>query len=93
MFKLTEQLGLQELDVVYEAVPPEGRPVVEKETACGEPELIVAMTVLVTDCPCVTDTLPPLLKEKLKVGMGPVISLQASFVYPEAPAVLKALTR
>jgi hypothetical protein len=33
MFKVREQVGLQELEVAEEAVAPEGRPAVEKETA------------------------------------------------------------
>lgn len=33
MFKVREQVGLQEVDVVYDAVAPVGRPVVEKDTA------------------------------------------------------------
>jgi hypothetical protein len=33
MFKVREQVGLQEVDVVYEAVAPVGRPAVEKVTA------------------------------------------------------------
>jgi hypothetical protein len=51
MFKVREQVGVQEFDGVYEAVAPEGRPEVEKETDWDDPELRVAVTVLVRDCP------------------------------------------
>ena len=50
--------------------------------------------LLVTDCPCVADLLPPLAREKSNVGVVALLTvLQTSFVKAEAPVPLKAFTR
>lgn len=58
-----EQVGLQ-LFEDNEAVVPRGRPAVEKDTACVVPDARVALIVLVTDEPAVTDLFPELLSTK-----------------------------
>ncbi len=91
MFKVREQVGLQELELEYDALAPEGSPEVEKETDCAEPELKVAVTTLLTDSPRVTDMLPPWAREKSNVELEGVV-LQASGVNAELPAELNART-
>jgi hypothetical protein len=88
MFKVREQVGLHELDVLYEAVAPPGKPEVNNETFCVEPELSVALIVLLTDCPRVTDLSPPLEREKSNVVVVAGVALHASAVYAELPAEL-----
>ena len=58
-----EQLGLQ-LFGEKEAVAPEGSPEAENETGCVLPETNVALIVLVTDEPAITDLSPELESEK-----------------------------
>jgi hypothetical protein len=87
MFKVREQVGVQEFDVVYEAVAPEGRPEVEKETDWEDPELRVAVTVLVRDCPWVADLLPPLVSEKSNAG-GSGVPFEAVMVTVRSAVVL-----
>lgn len=65
MVKVEEQAGLQ-LTPLNEAVAPVGSPDAEKLTDCVLPETRVALIVLVTGEPAVTDLLPPLLIEKSK---------------------------
>src|SRR5437867_4357824 len=48
------------------AVAPEGNPEAEKATDCAVPETSVALMVLETWSPWVTDLLPPFAREKLK---------------------------
>jgi hypothetical protein len=73
-------------------VAPAGRPEVEKETACEKPELRVALTVLVTDCPWVTDTLPPLVIEKLNAGVGAFTVIVKLVVLVTPPPVAVTVT-
>ena len=47
-----------------------GSPEAEKETGCAVPEASVALMVLKTEAPGVTDLLPLFVREKLKV-VGP----------------------
>jgi hypothetical protein len=91
MFKVREQVGLQELEVEYDAVAPLGRPEVEKESACDEPEMRDAVMTLLTDCPRVTVLFPASAREKLNpVGDGVLLGvvLHASGVKAELPAEL-----
>ena len=63
-----EQLGLQ-LFGEKEAVAPEGSPEAENETGCVLPETNVALIVLVTDEPAITDLSPELESEKSNVWL------------------------
>jgi len=58
-----EQLGLQLLEE-NEAVADGGRPETEKFTGSRFPDMRVAITVVVTDAPWVTDNPPKLEREK-----------------------------
>ena len=60
-----EQVGKHAVDE-NDAVAPVGSPAAEKETACAVPETSVALMVLETEAPRVTDLLPPFVREKLK---------------------------
>jgi len=73
-------------------VAPVGRPEVEKETACEEPELRVAVTVLVPDCPWVIDTLPPLVIEKSNAGAGAFTVIVKLVVLVTPPPVAVTVT-
>jgi hypothetical protein len=77
MVNVREQVGLQKVDVAYEAVAPAGMPAVENVTVWVDPELRLAVMVLVTDCPAATDLLPPLMRAKLKVDVTGTV-LQSS---------------
>jgi hypothetical protein len=73
MFRVREQVGLHDVEVVKVAVAPAGRPEVEKDTALEVPELKLAVMELLTDCPCITDRLPPLLRAKLNAGVEAIL--------------------
>ncbi len=68
MFKVVEQVGLQEGDE-KEAAVPEGRPEALKETAWVAPEVNDAIIVLEPEEPAVTETLPAFEREKAKPGV------------------------
>ena len=52
MFKVSEHVGLHDVDGVKKNVAPEGRrPEVDKETPSDNPAVRVTLIVLVTDCP------------------------------------------
>ena len=62
-----EQVGEHAVDE-NNTVAPVGSPAAEKETACAVPATSVALTVLETEAPGVTDWLPPLVRAKSKEG-------------------------
>ena len=63
--RVVEQVGEHAVEEKA-AVAPVGRPAAENETACVVPETSVALVVVETEAPWVTDLLPPLVREKLK---------------------------
>jgi len=69
-------------------VAPVGKPVVENETDCEEPDVRVAVMTLLIDCPRVTDLLPLWAREKLNEVVALGVVLHASGVYGELPAEL-----
>jgi len=65
MVREVEQVGVQDADE-KDVITPEGRPETEKATDCAVPESSVALVVVETEAPGVTDLLPPLVREKPK---------------------------
>src|SRR6266571_357257 len=65
MVRVVEQVG-EHVSGENDAVAPEGNPEAEKATDCAVPETSVALMVLETWSPWVTDLLPPFAREKLK---------------------------
>ena len=63
MVRVEVQVGLQDAGE-KEAVAPAGRPDAKKATDWVVPDVRVAVTVLVTEEPWVTDLAPPLEREK-----------------------------
>ena len=65
MVREVEQVGVQDADE-KDVITPEGRPETEKATDCAVPETSVALVVVETEAPWVTDLLPPLVRAKSK---------------------------
>ena len=63
--RLVEQVG-EHAVAENDAVALVGSPAAEKITDCGVPETSVALIVLGTEAPWVTDLLPPFVREKVK---------------------------
>ena len=64
------------------AVTPAGRPETLKDTACALPETSVALMVLETEAPGLTDLPPPLDSEKVKVE---VVTVRVKLVVRVTP--------
>ena len=65
MVRVVEQVS-EHVAGKNDAVALVGSPAAEKITDCGVPETSVALIVLGTEAPWVTDLLPPLVREKVK---------------------------
>ena len=63
------QFGVHD-DGENEAVAPDGKTEAERDTAWAVPESVASVMDSVTDCPAVTDRLPPFEMEKSKLGVG-----------------------
>ena len=67
MVRVVEQVG-EHVAGKNDAVALVGNPAAEKDADCVVPETSVALMVLETAAPWVTDLLPPFVREKLKEG-------------------------
>ena len=65
MVRVVEQVG-EHVAGKNDAVALVGNPAAEKDADCVVPETSVALMVLETEAPWVTDLLPPLVREKVK---------------------------
>src|SRR5206468_7648975 len=65
MVRAVEQVG-EHVAGKNDAVALVGNPAAEKDVDCVVPEMSVALMVLETAAPWVTDLLPPLVREKVK---------------------------
>src|SRR5438876_620907 len=75
-----------------DAVASEGNPEAEKATDCAVPETSVALMVLETWSPWVTDLLPPFAREKLKevvAGFTVKLKLVVLVTAPPVPVTVR----
>ena len=72
MARLVVQVGIHDIGT-YVADVPIGRPDVENDADCDAPDERVAVMVLDTLWPWVTDLDPPLVREKLNTGAACVV--------------------
>ena len=88
--RLVEQVG-EHAVAENDAVALVGNPAAEKDADCVVPETSVALMVLETAAPWVTDLLPPLVREKVKgvtAGLTVRLNLVVLVTPPPVPVTV-----